>query len=82
MQLIECSDCHKQISDEAYSCPNCGKPMRGHQGWAKPLVLFGLALLCVVIPLFGMAFLCISRTLWQNLRTSVKGAGEDLLRRF
>jgi len=26
--LIECPECHKQISSEATSCPNCGKPMK------------------------------------------------------
>jgi len=26
--LIECPECHKQISSDATSCPNCGKPMK------------------------------------------------------
>ena len=82
MQLIECNDCHQQISDEAYSCPQCGKPMQRRPGVTKPLLLIGLAVLCVVIPLFGFAFLFLSRTLFRNVRTSIKGVGEDLLRRF
>ena len=82
MQLIECSDCHQQISDEAYSCPHCGKPPHRQPSVTKPLLLIGLALLCVVIPLFGFAFLFLSRTLFRNVRTSVKGVGESILRRI
>lgn len=26
MALIKCSDCGKEISDSAPTCPNCGKP--------------------------------------------------------
>lgn len=28
MTLISCPECGQSISDEAYSCPHCGKPMR------------------------------------------------------
>lgn len=82
MQLIECSDCHQQISDEANSCPHCGKPLRHRPGMTKPLLLIGLALFCVLIPLFGFAVLFLSRNVFRNVKTSVKGVGEDLLRRF
>ena len=27
MPLIECPDCHKQVSDAAATCPQCGRPM-------------------------------------------------------
>ena len=27
MALIECPECKKQISNQAQSCPNCGRPM-------------------------------------------------------
>ena len=27
MALISCSECGKQISDQAISCPNCGNPI-------------------------------------------------------
>lgn len=27
MALIECSECGKQVSDKANSCPNCGNPI-------------------------------------------------------
>jgi hypothetical protein len=28
MTLVPCPECAQQISDEAYSCPHCGKPLR------------------------------------------------------
>lgn len=28
MALISCKECGKEISDRAYSCPNCGCPQR------------------------------------------------------
>lgn len=27
MALIKCPDCKKEVSDKAYSCPNCGYPI-------------------------------------------------------
>lgn len=29
MALVKCSECGKEISSNAESCPNCGNPMRG-----------------------------------------------------
>ena len=31
MPLIECPECHKNVSDQAAACPNCGFPIRAHQ---------------------------------------------------
>ena len=28
MTLIKCSECQKEISDKAYTCPNCGNPIK------------------------------------------------------
>ncbi len=28
MALIACPDCGHQVSDQAYSCPECGRPLR------------------------------------------------------
>lgn len=28
MALIKCSECQKEVSDQAVSCPNCGNPIR------------------------------------------------------
>lgn len=30
MSLIRCSECQKEISDKAPSCPNCGNPISLH----------------------------------------------------
>lgn len=30
MALIKCSECGKEISDKAASCPNCGNPINVH----------------------------------------------------
>lgn len=27
MALIKCSECGKEISDKAYTCPHCGAPL-------------------------------------------------------
>jgi hypothetical protein len=49
MTLIDCPDCLKEISDEAYKCPHCGKPMRampsfGGYEYRSNTKLFGLPL--------------------------------------
>lgn len=31
MPLIRCPDCHKEISESAVSCPNCGLPRPLHE---------------------------------------------------
>jgi len=31
MPLINCKDCGKVISDQAVSCPNCGRPLHTSQ---------------------------------------------------
>jgi hypothetical protein len=53
MPLIECPDCHRQISSEAPTCPGCGRPMKapdpvpvtpgpsGHMLKATPLEAYG-----------------------------------------
>ena len=28
MPLIECPDCANDVSDQAITCPHCGKPLR------------------------------------------------------
>ncbi|MBR0319371.1 MAG: zinc ribbon domain-containing protein [Spirochaetia bacterium] len=36
MALINCSECGKQISDKAYTCPHCGAPLDQSSKTAKP----------------------------------------------
>jgi hypothetical protein len=48
MTLVACAECERQISDEAFSCPHCGKPMRadglfGYE-YRSQATLFGLPL--------------------------------------
>lgn len=31
MALINCPECQRQVSDSAYSCPQCGYPISGRQ---------------------------------------------------
>ena len=31
MALINCSECGKEVSDKASTCPNCGAPIAGKQ---------------------------------------------------
>lgn len=37
MPLIECPDCHEQISDAAPSCPKCGRPVKLQLGPKQPI---------------------------------------------
>jgi H+/Cl- antiporter ClcA len=44
-----CRDCQKQISEQAFACPNCGAPFPGHEplsspSWWRPLLAAALAL--------------------------------------
>lgn len=55
MALIECTECKTQISDEALTCPKCGKPQKEmiqlRNFWLKnkiPIVLVSGGLLFVV----------------------------------
>lgn len=36
MAIINCSECHKEISDKAFSCPNCGAPTTTSPTQQKP----------------------------------------------
>jgi len=37
MPLTECPDCHKEISDQAASCINCGRPMTANAADRSPM---------------------------------------------
>lgn len=32
MGIVTCPDCQNEVSDQAPSCPNCGRPIRGGRG--------------------------------------------------
>ncbi len=40
--LIECSECHGRISDQAASCPHCGAPPPGRSGDIKGHQILGM----------------------------------------
>lgn len=42
MALIKCEDCGKEVSDQAKSCPNCGRPICVTQEESK-LIVYGLS---------------------------------------
>ena len=73
MALVDCSECGKQISDKASSCPHCGSPVSNISsikvGIEKPIELTAkrfklISLLSVLIFLFGwvLFFIIISNT--------------------
>lgn len=37
MSLIKCSECQKEISDQAVTCPNCGNPIHPKGVTEKPV---------------------------------------------
>tara|TARA_B100000579_G_scaffold173244_1_gene141217 strand:+ start:475 stop:777 length:303 start_codon:yes stop_codon:yes gene_type:complete len=59
MSLIKCSECGKEISDKATTCPNCGCPTVAFEKAKKikegnrEQVVAGLLVGAVVIGLFG-----------------------------
>jgi len=61
MALIECSECKTQISDQASSCPKCGKPQKERINlqnfWLKnktPIAFASIGILLVaILILFG-----------------------------
>jgi len=66
MALITCPACHKEVSDQAFSCPHCGQPLRSaeenvqtiqhtQKRWKKQS-LIGLAIWLFGVYLFISAF--------------------------
>jgi hypothetical protein len=60
MALTKCPDCGKDVSQEAWSCPGCGKPFRNPLGFVSTkIVKRALAIWMVLIFAFVV--------LWQVL---------------
>jgi anti-sigma-K factor RskA len=55
MSLVQCSDCGRNISRRATSCPHCGRP-RGRRGfWRLAVALLAiLGLMIVITALLGI----------------------------
>lgn len=49
MTLIACSECKKQISDQACSCPHCGSKLSSSKRIGSKGCLIGCLLLVVVV---------------------------------
>ena len=52
MALVDCHECHKQVSDTARICPNCGAPVRATQQrilkWNLTVLAIGMVLMIIV----------------------------------
>lgn len=62
MALMQCPDCHKEVSDQAPACPHCGRPLAGTFE-KKPAKHYGCGTLIVgLVTLFAVA------TCWNATR--------------
>lgn len=41
MALIKCPECHREVSDRATACPNCGCPISGPQASTDTIIKIG-----------------------------------------
>jgi hypothetical protein len=57
--LTKCPDCGREVSQEAWSCPGCGKPFRSPWGLKPKTLKWGFVVWFVLI----LAFLSV----WQLL---------------
>lgn len=53
MPLIQCPDCAKDLSTEAYVCPHCGRPTGRHASTQKKiyraLLLWVAVIVCLLV---------------------------------
>lgn len=54
MALIECAECHKEISDKAKRCPHCGCPMRSNH--SSKFVKWTIAVCSCVLIVGGVVY--------------------------
>ena len=48
MKIIKCKECGEQIPANVESCPNCGCPTKAKSKSKKIIIVFGMAILCIV----------------------------------
>lgn len=48
MSQVKCPDCGELYSEELQSCPNCGCPTKAKSKSKKIIIIFGMAILCIV----------------------------------
>ena len=59
MSQVKCPDCGEMYSEDLQSCPNCGCPTKAKSKSKKNIIIFGMAILCIVaaslyLPQFGI----------------------------
>ena len=59
MPLKKCPDCGREVSQDAWACPGCGKPFRSPWGINARTLKWGIGLWVVLIAAFAV--------LWQVL---------------
>lgn len=75
MALINCPECGKEISDEAKTCPNCGKPLRKSKEKKKinkkaVIIIFTIIGLVVIGGVVG--FICYRNSPGYTIKQYVK----------
>lgn len=55
MALINCSECGKEISDKAKTCPNCGYKLKRIKSISPRMKVAILSVSAVVIVVIGLA---------------------------
>lgn len=48
MSQVKCPDCGELYSEKLQSCPNCGCPTKAKSKSKKIIIIFGMAILCIV----------------------------------
>ena len=48
MSQVKCPDCGGLYSENMQSCPNCGCPTKAKSKSKKIIIIFGMAILCIV----------------------------------
>ena len=48
MSQVKCPDCGEMYSEDLQSCPNCGCPTKAKSKSKKNIIIFGMAILCIV----------------------------------
>lgn len=78
--LIECPDCDRPVSREAFACPGCGKPFRTDPkregSYLRTMnVLTVAALWLIGIPLAFAALVALVQSigvLWEGIRAALR----------
>lgn len=57
MALIKCPECSREVSQEAFACPGCGKPLRSPFPWfGKKFAKYMVATWALLIVAFLLVY--------------------------